>query len=269
MKNLIKISILSLISVIGLSSAVFSATLTKTFEFGEGTANTFSHRRTFAIPCRSYPKTTVKFSRLGKPGTDYDLPLTITLIKPSESGDEGEIAATQEVKAKTTVQTVTVGDGRETSDLGCSKMWSVRVKATNDTSSVRVSGEIQMTYSDTVKDISPSDNINLNSGNSVEVNFGVRSNIGQGVIEVKGEWYHNLGLVPILLKMTIIDPNGKEVATENGYAQNEIRNVTKLKIVYRVQEFIPGTWKLKITNASDGHDAVRIKPIAIFKPSCP
>ena len=272
MKKMMRILGLILVSIIGFGSAAFGGAISKTFEIGEGTANSISHKRTFAIPCGLPVTAAVKYSRKGKPDAENDVPLTITLISPSADESEGEVVQTKQVTAKTNVQNTNLSG--LASDLGCSQSWSVRIKASQGNSPVAVYGEINVSFNDSIRTLSVrgAGDINLNSGNTVEKDIYFhyqQPNNPQGVIEITGEWYHNLGLFPIRMFFELIDPNGNVVKSAAGYAQNDITQTEKLKLTYRMTQRIEGQWKLRITNSSGGHDAIRIKPIAIFKHSCP
>lgn len=269
-----KILVLSLVSIIGLSSVALAGTITKPFELGEGTANSVSNRRTFEVPCGLPVSATVKYSRKGTAAAENDVPLTITLIKPAEGGGEGEIAQTKQVTAKTTPQNIGLSGGF--SNLGCAAPWSVRVKPTSGRSDFAVYGEISVTFDDSIKGLGIDNNgsINLNSGNSVEKNITFGSIGGQGLFEIKGRWYHNLGVMPIKMKFELINPEGVVVKSDTGFADNEANpccSGDKLKITYLNPVFSTGPWKLRITNISDGHDAVRINvgAVSTIKPKCP
>ena len=274
MRKMTRILVLSLISIIGLSSAALGGTITKTFELGEGTANSVSNKRTFEVPCGLNVSASVKYSRKGTAAAENDVPLTITLIKPAEGSGEGDIAQTKQVTAKTTPQNVSLSSGF--SNLGCVAPWSVRVKPTNGTSSLAVYGEISVTFDDSTKGLTIESNgsINLNSGNSVEKNISFGSTGGQGLFEIKGRWYHNLGTMPIRMKFELINPEGEVVKSDTGFAENEVNpccSGNKLKITYLNPVFSTGPWKLRITNMSEGHDAVRINvgAVSTIKPKCP
>lgn len=272
MKSFIKILILSLVTIIGSGSAVFGETITRTFQVGDGTSYQTSHRREFSIPCGIKPAVSVKYSRIGPTATTNDVPLTIQLMLPPEDGGEtGRVVNTKEVMAKTTAQTATLNSD-EATGFGCGANWSVRVRAANG-SPYAVTGEIKLTYAD-VLNLSPvnAGNISLNHEDTIEVDLKTTfsGGIGQGVLEIKGEWHHNLYLEPVPLRFTLIDPKGTAVAFHEGYPQNEIKPfVVKLKINYRISEYIPGKWSLRIKNVDRRDDAVRIKPIVTFKPDCP
>lgn len=282
MRGFIKILILSLVSIIGLSISIFGVTITKTFEIGAGTSQPFSHKRTFEVPCNTWVSAYISYSRLGRPGASEDVPLTITVMQPAVDGGEGEVVQTRQVIANTSLNSTTFNQNLR-SPLGCSKTWSVRVKANEGISGFTVKGEIRISY------ISNLDRL-LFSTKSSDYEIPITSNSSgefivyfqdpsqqfalvnsQGIIEVKGEWYHNLGLMPIKMRAELISPRGDIVAQAVGYAQNEVNpccSGQKLKLIYRIPEFVEGEWKLRLKNISE-HDAVNVRATGTFKRSCP
>lgn len=290
MRSLIKILVLSLVSIIGLSSAVFGGVISKTFEIGEGTSQPFSHKRTFAIPCNRMINALISYSRFGKSGADNNVPLTITLMQPSADGGEGEVVGTKQVTATTTLNSIrfdsnTLGSDKLRSFLGCSKTWSVRVKADDGSSGFTVKGEIRLTFDDASKDLEfyevPSGK-SISSGETDEFkilfnpaiarfDYSAAITNSQGIINIRGRWYHNLGVMPIKMRAELVNPRGEVVAFDEGYPENEVNpccTSQKLKILYRIPEYVEGTWKIRFNNLSE-HDAVRAIPIASFRPDCP
>lgn len=272
-KTILLVSIL----ILGVNSSVFCETIIKTFQVGNGTTNENSHRREFSIPCGIKPAVSVKYSRIGPAATTNDVPLTIQLMLPPEDGGEtGRVVNTKEVMAKTTAQTATLNSD-ETSSFGCTANWSVRVRATNG-SEYAVTGEIRFTTPDTFN-LTPvnAGNISLNHEDTTEVDLKTTfaGGIGQGTLEIKGEWYHNLNLLPIKMRFELVNPKGVVVANKEGYPQNELRSsvlgerVVKIVLNYRITEYLSGKWKLRIKNLDDQDDAVRVKPIVTFKSDCP
>jgi hypothetical protein len=273
MKNFVKLLTLTLISVAGLSSAASAGTITKAFEFGAGTANSVSNKRTFFIPCGLDVSTAVKVSRKGDAGATNDVDIVIELRSPGETADEeGPVAATKQGKATRTAQTFNLSANE--SQRGCNLPWVVRVKPESGRADVAIYGDITVTFNDNVKNLSVQDagNMNLNSRNTETVNIGSSGGLDQGMVTIKGEWFHNLGVAPIKLKIELLDPNDNPVASDTGYSNLEVNpccSGQKLKINYMVPALKRGQWKLRIKNVSDGHDAVRVKPIASLKPDCP
>lgn len=273
MKNFVKLLTLALVSIAGLSTAAFAGTLTKSFEFGAGTANSVSNKRTFSVPCGLDVQAAVKVSRKGDAGADNDVPILIELRSPGESADaDGPIATTKEGIAKRTAQTFNLA--ANDSPRGCNLPWVVRVKPQSGKSDVAIYGDITVTFNDSIKNLTVQDagSLNLNSANTQTVNIGGSGGLTQGIVTIKGEWFHNLGIMPINMKIDLLDPNGNPVAGDTGYSNLEVNpccSNNKLKITYQVTEKKSGQWKLRIKNISNGHDAIRVKPIATLKPDCP
>lgn len=273
MKNLVKLLVLTLVSIAGLSTAAFAGTMTKAFEFGAGTANSVSGKRTFNIPCGLDVQAAVKVSRKGSTSVINDVNLVIELRSPGENADtEGPIAATKTAKATTTAQTFNLS--ANDSPRGCALPWIIRIKPESGKSDVAIYGDITVTFNDALKNLNVQDagSLNLNSANTQTVNFGNAGGLTQGIVTIKGVWYHNLGLLPIKMKIELLDPAGTVVASDTGFSNLEINpccSGEKLKITYQVPVLKTGQWKLRIKNISDGNDAVRVKPIATLKPDCP
>lgn len=273
MKNFIKLLTLTLVSIAGFSTATFAGSVTKTFEFGAGTANSVSNKRTFFVPCGLDVQAAVKVSRKGDAGAANDVDIIIELRSPGADADtEGPIATTKQGRATRTAQTFNLA--ANDSARGCSLPWIVRVKPESGSSDVAIYGEITVTFNDNLRSVSVQDagNMNLNSANTETVNFGNSSGLAQGVVIIKGEWFHNLGLAPVKMKFELLDPDGVVVKSDTGYSNLEVNPLVtnqKLRITYTVPACKRGQWKLRIKNVSDGHDAIRVKPIATLKPDCP
>ena len=282
MKSFIKIIVLSFVSIIALSSAVFGGAITKSFEIGEGTAQPFSHKRTFEIPCNTRVTAVISWARFGRPGADKDVPITISLMKPAFDGGEGEGYNVRKT-ATTSPQYSTIGGG--SSLLGCNKTWSVRVQADDGSSGFTVKGEIRLEFDDTLYRLTFSDNYGkeLEVGETAEFFISAfreesrsseggapRRDNGQGVIEITGTWSHNLGLFPIQMFVQLLNPDGVPIAFDRGYSNNEINPCCKndkLKMTFRFPEYVQGSWKIRIKNES-AHTATNVRISGTYKPSC-
>jgi hypothetical protein len=53
MNTSIKMWFVTLLIIIGLSGTAIAETIQKSFEFGAGTANSISNKRTFHVPCHA------------------------------------------------------------------------------------------------------------------------------------------------------------------------------------------------------------------------
>ncbi len=276
-----KLLVVTLVLISGLSSIAFGGVISKTFEIGEGTSNARSNKRTFEVPCNLAVSALVTYSRLGRPGTENDVPLTLTVMAPAADGGEGEVVKTRQVTANTNSNSITLLGG--SSLFGCSKTWAVRVKAADESSGFTVKGEIRVTFVDFQRPLAftyGNSGQSIANGQTEDVNvyfaegapdYAARIANSQGVIEIKGKWYHNLATMPIRMRAELVNPRGEVVASDSGYPQNEINpccSTNKLKLIYRITEYIEGVWKVRLKNLSD-HDAVDASPIGTFKPSCP
>lgn len=282
MKEIITTLVLSLVSITVLSSSAFGGSITKSFEIGEGTAQPFSHKRTFEIPCNTRVTAVITYARYGRPGAENDVPITISLIKPAFDGGEGE-AGTFRKTATTSLQYTTIGGG--SSFFGCNKFWAMRVQTDRDRTGFTVKGEMRLEFEDPLFRLQFSDNYGkeLGIGERTEIPIsafrpegledmggGPAFSNGQGVIEITGTWSHNLGIFPIEMSVQLLNPDGIPVAFARGYSNNEINpccSGKKLKMTFRFREFVQGVWKIRIRN-EDAHTATNVRVSGTFKPSC-
>ncbi len=216
----------------------------------------------------------IKYKRKGDAAARNDVPITVEIVQPGETADqEGTSAQSKNVTAKTTEQQVSLSGGE--SARGCATPWRVRIKHTNEGNApLAVYGDISVTFNDSQRNLSIQDagSINLESRNTVTVNVGNSTGLEQGSVVIKGEWYHNAGVLPIKMKFELLDPNGTPVDSAERFAQNEVNpccSGSKLRLSFNVATCKRGQWKLRIKNISDGHDAARVKPIVTVNPSCP
>jgi hypothetical protein len=272
MGNIGRVFGLTVIFAAAMVSTAFAESITKTFEFGAGTANSISNKRTFSVPCGVSVSAVVEHYRLGDVGAENDVLIVIELKKPGATADEeGTVADTQNATAKRTKQTATV-TGTE-SNRGCSLPWIVRVKPANGQSQFAIKGSIVLTYSSAVKNISVEGGlISLNKGNSVTKNIGGAGGLEQGTITVTANWNHAIGPVPgplpVKLKFELISPDGV-VKTVSAYSSNEARSdLTKFKLTHQVTDCASGQWKIRITNNTND-DTMNIDPKVKFTPDCP
>lgn len=256
-------------------SSVFGESITKTFEFGEGTANSISNKRTFSVPCGRGVSAGVEHYRLGDTGAANDVPIIIELKKPGATADEeGPVADTKNAVAKRDKQTVVVNG--TASNRGCSLPWIVRVKPANGQSQFAIKGTIVLTYNSDNQDISVEGGlISLNKGNSVTKKIGGSGGLDQGRIVVTATWLHAVGPVPgplpVKLKFELISPDGQVVESDNGYSNAEINpccSGNKMKITFQVPSCASGQWKIRITNNTND-DTMNIDPKVRLKPDCP
>jgi len=256
-----------------LSYAIVNAeSITKTFEIGAGTAYSTSNKRTFPVPGCQPIGVTVYYQRAGDSGTENDWPIVIEVRSPGPSIDiDGPLVASKNDSATRTQKTAGFTPG--SSETGCSIPWIVRVRSANGPAPVAITGQIVVAYNSGDYDVAveSAGSINLNSGNSVTVNIGGTGGLPEGSIVIRGEWYHDLGVMPIRMKFELINPSGTVVATDYGYSKNEINPCSsdnKMRLTYTIKNCKKGQWKLRIKNVSDGHNAIRVRPLAVKNASC-
>jgi hypothetical protein len=275
MKNLKRNLIGVWILFAGLTGTIYAdKEITKSFEFGPGTQFSSSNFRTFPVPCGVKVKAFVMFQRFGPSGSDHDVNIVIELHSPGTSADdEGPQVAMQEATAK-----VWVGIGipstttlyGEKNNRGCNLPWIVRVRTKSGQSPVQVSGTIRVSY-DGGYGVSTGSSFSLNNGDTRTINFGTSNGLTQGRLTIRGEWYHNLGVMPIRMKVELIDPDGNVVDSKTAYSAVEINpccSGTKMQFTVTIPECKSGQWKLRIKNLSD-HDAVRVGFYNDLQTSCP
>lgn len=260
-------------TMVGTSNA---ASITKSFEIGEGTGQSQSHFRTFVVPCGLDVTAKVTFSRLGDPGVANDVPIIIELRKPGATAEEdGPIAAqVNNINATRTEQNRTLS-GTE-SNRGCTIPWRVRVKHNGSGAAPNaVKGNITVTFNDAPKSLNVEGGlISLNKGISVTKNLAGSGGLDQGIVEITANWNHAIGPVPgplpVKLKFELLPPNSNQsVRTVEAYSSNEARSgLTRFKLTYQVTEHTPGQWRIRITNNTND-DTMNIDPKVKFTPDCP
>lgn len=242
--------------------------VTKTFEFGEGLAQTRSSLRTFPISCNKAVVAVVKFQRLGSAGGGNDIPIIIELREPDTAPDqEGSIVQTESGMAKLAEQTITfaTANGRP---RGCSLPWRVRVKHANDgTAPSRVFGTIRLDFGDRFPGVEIDSVGSVQKQGSKIVNIKA-GDIKQGKVEITANWYHFVGSIyvvgpnPIKLKIRLVDPNGTVRKTVEAFSGDELRSdLPKFKLTYQVVDCLPGQWKVEVINATS--DDARFKDINV------
>lgn len=272
MKNQVHYIPMAALIVAILALNVFAETSTKTFEIGPGTAYATSNFRNFYVPGCQPIGVTVKYKRSGETGSSNDIPIVIEVRHPGANADtEGPIVASKNDTATRSEKTAGFTPSR--SDANCSNPWKIRVRSASGTPAFAVTGTITIAYNsgNYAVTVDNAGFINLNSGNTVTVNLGDSNGLPQGLITVTGEWFHNLGVMPIRMKIEILDPNGNVVATDTGYSGLEVNpccSGNKLRIEYRITNCKKGQWKLRIKNVSEGHDAIRVKPVVMKNANC-
>lgn len=250
--------------------------ISKTFEFGAGTAYPRSATRAFSIPCGTLGgvAAVVNFQRLGRAEPSNDVPIRIEFREPdTEPGHEGLIMI-RTATAKTTEQTTTLN--RPENNRGCNLPWYVTVRYANeDTAPFRIFGTIRLNWDGRVRGIAvgATGSTRINKGDSRRITLEYSGGLPQGIVQITGVWHHQALLAgpnPIKLKFELIDPNGTVVKTAEGYSTDESGSaLPKLKLIYQVPNCFPGQWILRISNAESNSDALVEKPAATLTPDCP
>lgn len=282
MKNLLRIfrvlaTLPILVAAIGTGLA---ANISKTFEFGVGTAQPRSHVRTFPVPCGLEVSPVVKVRRLGADGPSHDIPIEIEFRAPDTAPEqEGPVIETKTAMAKKTEQTITFAVPPK-SIRGCSSPWRVRVKHGNEGSApTQVFGTIRLDFNGGARGTSVLyDSYALGvvrKGSSIQFKVGKATGLEQGIIDITSNWRHIIGsdLVtgpnPVRLKWELIDPNGAVVKTITAYSTNEARSeLPKFKLLYEVANCIAGQWKLRVTNNTSDDAAIDVTKAELV-PDCP
>lgn len=280
LKRLTWILVVSTVCTLTSIISANAAEITKTFEFGAGTANTISNKRTFAVPCGQSVTAVVKYHRLGDTGAQFDVPIVIELREPGDTPEaEGPAFTTESVTARRTEQTATLVRTRSLA-RGCSYPWVVRVRPQSGSSPVAIKGSITVKFFSSTHELDVEGGyISLNKGNSVTKNIGFPSGITQGKLLITATWLHAIGPIPgplpVKLKFELIDPRGTVVASHEGFANNEVNSCcsgNKMRISYQVvtclTSDVAGQWKIRITN-NTSNDTMNIDTKVQFTPDCP
>ena len=280
MKNITRMIVLGVFLTACLHTAAFAETIQKTFEFGLGTANTISNKRTFQVPCHAgIEGVSASYQRKGTVGSQFDIPITVELRSPGATvDDEGPIVDSVNLTA-TLAQQLSISTKLlkgDPSPRGCSIPWIVRVKPQSGTAQFVVSGTITLSYFRFDADIDVEGGlITLNKGNTVTKNVGTSAGLHAGKFNIIGTWLHSAfgvpGPLPVLLKFELLNPNGQVVASKSAYSNAEINpccSSNKMSFSTTLSQHVTGQWKLRITNNTND-DTMNIDPKVKYIAICP
>ena len=283
MKNLLKSCFVTLLIVLGISGTAFAGEIVKSFEFGAGSANSVSNKRTFPVPChRGIEGLSVTYQRIGDAGAANDVPIIVELRSPGATAtEEGPVVDSESLNAtltqKVSLQTRTSGTlVVNPSPRGCSLPWIVRVKPASGTSPWVISGTIRLFYfgGGGTENVEGS-LISLNKGNSVTKNVGGSAGLHAGKYTVTGTWLHSAfgvpGPLPVQLRFQLLDPSGAVVGSKTAYSNAEINpccSGDKMSFTIPVNLHVTGQWKLRITN-NTSDDTMNIDPKVNYTDVCP
>lgn len=272
--------LVTLLITTGICGTAFAETIQKTFEFGAGTANTISNKRTFPVPCHAgIEGVSATYQRKGVAGAANDVPIIMELRSPGATAtQEGPVVDSVALTATLTQQLsistkLLKGDP---SPRGCSLPWIVRVKPASGTSPVVISGTITLSYFRFDGDVDVEGSlITLNKGNSVTKNVGGTGGLHAGKITVTGTWLHSLfgvpGPLPVELRFQLINPAGTVVGSKTAYSNAEVNpccSSNKMSFTIPVEQHTTGQWKLRITN-NTSDDTMNIDPKVKYTALCP
>lgn len=247
-KNLLMIASFAFV----LCGSIYAETISKSFEFGAGTENSISAKRTFQVPCGQKVSAVVMFQRGGGSGVP-NIDLVMELRSPGETADEeGPIIAGKEVSAKVISQTAVL-EGQK-SNRGCSLPWVVRVKPKSPPAPVKIFGTISVVFQSNPITIDASAVGRLEKGDSKTVTIGSSSGLQQGIIRIAPIWFDSLMTTPIKMKIELLNPNGDVVASDTGYSNVEFNpccSDDKVKIEFTIPNCVTGQWKVRLTNLSE------------------
>jgi hypothetical protein len=139
---------------------------------------------------------------------------------------------------------------------------------------VVVSGNITVSFSTSTIGINVAGGpFSLIRDQATTKNVGDANGVGQGTVVISGTWNHSVlgvtGPNPVKLKFELFDSSGQRVGVAEGYPNNEIRDLAKLRLTTRLPDCATGQWKLKTTNIDTQDDAKDIDVIVHFTPDCP
>lgn len=280
MKSKIQITIFAAFLIACLTGATYAEVLTKTFEFGLGTANTISNKRTFAVPCHAgIEGVSATYVRKGNVGQQFDIPITMELRSPGATADEegpvvDSVNLTATLASQQSLSTrLLKGDP---SGRGCALPWVVRVKPQSGTAQFVVSGTITLSYFRFDADQTiEGGSISLLKGNTVTKNVGTSAGLHAGKFTVSGTWLHSAfgipGPLPVLLKFELLNPAGQVAASKSAYSNAEINpccTSNKMSFAFSLSQHATGQWKIRITNNSND-DTMNIDPKVKYTALCP
>jgi hypothetical protein len=280
MNTSIKMWFVTLLIIIGLSGTAIAETIQKSFEFGAGTANSISNKRTFPVPCHAgIEGVSATYQRKGTAGAANDVPIVMELRSPGPTAnEEGPVVDSVALTATLTQQlslTTKLLKGNPSS-RACGLPWIVRVRPASGTSPWVISGVITLSYFRFDVDVNVEGNlISLNKGNSVTKNVGGTGGLHAGKITVTGTWLHSVfgvpGPLPVRLRFQLLDPNGAVVGSRTAFSNAEINpccSGNKMSFTIPVTQHTGGQWKLRITN-NTSDDTMNIDPKVKYVALCP
>jgi hypothetical protein len=280
MKNSLELCFVTLLIIVSTTGTAFAEQIQKSFEFGPGTANSTSNKRTFQVPCHAgIEGVSATYQRKGDKGVGNDVPIIMELRSPgATAAEEGpvvdSVALTATLGQKLSITTKLLKGNPST--RGCSLPWIVRVKPASGTSPWVIFGVITLNYFRFDGDVGVEGSlITLNKGNSVTKNVGESSGLHAGSITVTGTWLHSLfgapGPLPVRLRFQLIDPSGTVVGSKTAYSSAEINpccSGDKMSFTIPLNQHLSGQWKLRITN-NTSDDTMNIDPKIKYKAVCP
>ena len=282
MKNTIKLLIFTFIVLLCLSEATLADnTTTKSFSFGAGSANPTSVKHSFRVPCQLDVKASIRAQRGGGSGAE-DVEIVMELMGPGSSFDEvGPLESSKTGTAKILAQNFALIGNKNA--RGCNLPWTVRIKTkSGQAARVGIVGQIFFEYLPAIVEpkvgTGPILGFKLDHGETLTLDLGNSQGLTSGSMIIEGDWMNSLqgapmGILPVKLKFELINPEGNVVASDTGYAKNEINpccSGNKLKIRFSIPSCSPGQWKLRIKNLeqTEKGDATVIRPKIALTPNC-
>lgn len=250
LKNLVTTLAIGASALLATPAAHASTTLTKSFEFGPGTAQTSSHLRTFAVPANSLVSVAI---------TDVSNPSGEVLVVEIFNPEAGTVIPTD---ARLTVGNLFIQTSY-TSPVGCPDTWKVRVRTGDrQAPSVKVSGNIRLVFTapDPTTVTLSGGNANIGKlGGTATRNLGGIAGRGLGRINLKAKWHTdpldlaNFGKF-FRAEVRLIRPNGTVAASETGFSQHAPSTLTpKVNFSYQMTAedlAMTGDWKVRVINNS-------------------
>ena len=253
LKNLTAATLIATGALLSASSTQASTTLTKSFEFGPGTSQTFSHLRTFDVPANS---------TVGVAVTDVSNPAGEVLVVEVFAPDAGTVIPTY---SELTLGNLFIRTSF-VSALGCPDTWKVRVRTGDRRApSARVSGNIVLVFTapapNSVTLSGGNANIGKLGGTATRVLGGVNGR-GSGRVNIKAKWHTdptdlaNFGKF-FRAEVRLIRPDGTLAASQTGFSQHAPSTLTpRVNFSYQLTAAdlaLTGDWKIRVINNSSAN----------------
>jgi hypothetical protein len=260
-----------------------SDTIRKTFEFGSGTSQPRSHKRTFSVPAGSTVGVTIEQMSVDPPNATIPVIIEIRQASAASVGSSGPDGPLIDVKAANAPSNLVTFLPTYRSAFGCPSTWRVRVRsAVGPDVPAKVSGTIVFVFtppSSVVLDMTGVDTQHLDPDDVVNRTLRARlgsfnSIDGTGDFRIRAKWHtdpldvFHFGTFH-KLTVELLRPDGTIANSETGFSQHAPADKTpKVDFRYTVtaqDAAMAGDWGLQITNNITNNSPIRVVDFDINK----